>query len=50
MSSLPDGCTREQGIAFRKNHKAAIAYFESTGELPKDRKKYEYILHHKDSS
>lgn len=29
-----------------KNKEKAVAYFESIGELPKDRKPREYVLHH----
>ena len=31
-----------------KAKRLAIEHFEATGELPKDRGKHEYILHHKD--
>lgn len=33
-----------------RNKQNAIAYFESIGELPKDRDHYDYVLHHIDPS
>ena len=42
--------TREQYNISQRNRYYAVKYFESTGELPKHREKYEYAIHHKDES
>ena len=42
--------TKEERHIYYINHKKAVEYFEFTGELPKDRKKYAYTIHHKDEN
>ena len=48
--AYPKEYTREQINIGVKNHKLAIKHFEEIGALPKDRKPYEYVLHHKDET
>ena len=48
--SVPKDCTHEQYLECRRNRVKAGKYFEEIGLLPKDRKPYEYCLHHKDES
>lgn len=42
--------TKEQRSLSQMNKERAQKYFELTGELPKDRGQFEYVLHHVDES
>ena len=50
LYTVSDIMTKEQERISWRNWRKAIKHFESTGELPKDRKPYTYCMHHKDDS